>query len=203
MGFGSRAHGRAPNVCGRFIGQRHGTAWRRELSSAAGGAAAISQTSASDANPGAYFTDLLFRSERPRAEADDASVHAEVGRILAMGLAKGEVNPGDRAYLGTLVAARTGLAPPKAEKRVNEVLSPDEGGRNNRARGSRNRSQGGRLYIIVDFLIVVDRRLLRELCGDYRRSASGITFGLAPHRRLRRRPLLCRRGLCVRFYFGS
>ena len=93
------------------------------LSSAAGGAAAISQTSASDANPGAYFTDLLFRSERPRAEADDASVHAEVGRILAMGLAKGEVNPGDRAYLGTLVAARTGLAPPKAEKRVNEVLT--------------------------------------------------------------------------------
>lgn len=94
------------------------------LSSAAGGgAAAMSQASAPGANPGAYFTDLLFRSERPRAEADDASVHAEVGRIIAAGLAKGEFNPGDRAYLGTLVAARTGLAQPEAEKRVNDVLT--------------------------------------------------------------------------------
>jgi hypothetical protein len=90
------------------------------LSSAAGGgAAAISQAS----DPGAYFTDLLFRSERPKAEADDASVHSEVGRIVAVGMAKGEFNPGDRAYLGTLVAARTGLAQPEAEKRVNDVLT--------------------------------------------------------------------------------
>ena len=91
------------------------------LSSAAG--AATTQASAPAANPSAYFTDLLFRSERPRAEADDASVHAEVGRIIAAGLAKGEFNPGDRAYLGTLVAARTGLAQPEAEKRVNDVLT--------------------------------------------------------------------------------
>ena len=94
------------------------------LSSAAGGAAAAtSQASAPAANPSAYFTDLLFRSERPSAEANDASVRAEVGRIVAAGLARGELAPADRAYLGTLVSARTGLAQPEAEKRVNDVLA--------------------------------------------------------------------------------
>ncbi len=94
------------------------------VSSAAGAAAvASSQTGRPDANPSAYFTDLLFRSERPKAEGDDASIRAEVGRIAAAGLAKGEIAPADRAYLGTLVAARTGLAPPEAEKRVNDVVA--------------------------------------------------------------------------------
>ena len=94
------------------------------VSSAAGGAAAaMSQASAPAANPSAYFTDLLFRSERPSAESDDGSVRAEVGRIVAAGLARGELTPPDRAYLSTLVSARTGLAQPEAEKRVNDVLS--------------------------------------------------------------------------------
>ena len=90
---------------------------------ASGAAAATSQASAPAANPSAYFTDLLFRSERPSAEANDASVRAEVGRIVAAGLARGELAPADRAYLGTLVSARTGLAQPEAEKRVNDVLA--------------------------------------------------------------------------------
>lgn len=95
------------------------------LSSAAGGAAAAatSQASGPTANPSAYFTDLLFRSERPSADANDASVRAEVGRIIAAGLSKGELAPADRAYLGTLVSARTGLAQAEAEKRVNDVLA--------------------------------------------------------------------------------
>ena len=93
------------------------------LPAAAGGAAAVaSRADVPAANPGAYFTDLLFRSERPSAEASDVSVREEVGRIVAVGFAKGEVAPADRAYLGTLVSARTGLAQPEAEKRVNEVL---------------------------------------------------------------------------------
>ena len=93
------------------------------LPAAAGGAAAVtSRADVPAANPGAYFTDLLFRSERPSAEASDVSVREEVGRIVAVGFAKGEFAPADRAYLGTLVSARTGLAQPEAEKRVNEVL---------------------------------------------------------------------------------
>jgi hypothetical protein len=93
------------------------------LPAAAGGAAAVtSRADVPAANPGAYFTDLLFRSERPSAEASDVSVREEVGRIVAAGFAKGEVAPADRAYLGTLVSARTGLAQPEAEKRVNDVL---------------------------------------------------------------------------------
>ena len=72
---------------------------------------------------GTYLTDLLLRSERPSPEANDTSVRAEVGRIMAAGLARGELAPADRAYLGTLVSSRTGLAPPEAEKRVNDVLA--------------------------------------------------------------------------------
>ena len=95
------------------------------LSSAAvgGAAAAANQSGRAETNPSAYFTDLLFRSDRPKAEGDDASIRAEVGRIAAAGLASGELAPADRAYLGTLVAARTGLPPPEAEKRVNDVVA--------------------------------------------------------------------------------
>ena len=39
------------------------------------------------------------------------------------GSQKAKSRPADRAYLGTLVAARTGLAPPEAEKRVNDVVA--------------------------------------------------------------------------------
>ena len=48
---------------------------------------------------------------------------AEVGRILASGMAKGEVSPEDRAYLIKVVGAQTGLSPQEAEQRVNEVLT--------------------------------------------------------------------------------
>jgi hypothetical protein len=53
------------------------------LSSAAAGgaAAAASQASGPSAEPSAYVTDLLLRTERPSKEASDASVRAEVGRI--------------------------------------------------------------------------------------------------------------------------
>jgi uncharacterized RDD family membrane protein YckC len=94
------------------------------VSSAAGGAAAAtSQATGPSANPSDYFTDLLLRSERPSTEATNTSVRAEVGRIIAAGLARGELAPADRAYLGTLVSSRTGLAPPEAEKRVNDALA--------------------------------------------------------------------------------
>ena len=75
------------------------------------------------ANPTAYFVDNLFRTDRPSANASDAGIKAESGRILLNGLRNGEVSPADRAYLAQLVAARTGLSQADAEKRVNDVLT--------------------------------------------------------------------------------
>jgi hypothetical protein len=52
---------------------------------AAPGAAVLS-TKSGTGDPEAYFVDSLFRSDRPRAEADNASVAAEAGRIFANAL---------------------------------------------------------------------------------------------------------------------
>jgi hypothetical protein len=86
----------------------------------AAGAAAQAKAPGADAN--APFADFLFRSDRPRA-ADDSPVREEVGRVLANGLRQGDVSPDDRNYLAQLVAARTGLSQPEAEKRVSDAVT--------------------------------------------------------------------------------
>jgi hypothetical protein len=63
---------------------------------------------------GSYFVDRLFRG----APSIDPSVQAEAGRILA----KDPSGP-DQAYLGTLVAAKTGLSRSEADQRVAQVIS--------------------------------------------------------------------------------
>ena len=80
-------------------------------------AGAAAQASAPGADVNAPFVDILFRSDRPRA-TDDSPVREEVGRVLVNGLRQGDVSPADRSYLAQLVAARTGLSQPEAEKRV-------------------------------------------------------------------------------------
>lgn len=71
--------------------------------------------------PNAYFVDVLFRSDR--AERADATVRAEAGRILISGLRKDPMPAADASYLAGLVAARTGLSQPEAEKRVSDVIT--------------------------------------------------------------------------------
>jgi hypothetical protein len=46
-----------------------------------------------------------------------------VVRIFASGLRDGSLSEEDRAYLGRLVAARTGLSPEEGTRRVNEVIA--------------------------------------------------------------------------------
>jgi hypothetical protein len=87
---------------------------------AAGGAAA--QASGSDQNAAAsYFTDTLFRSDKPAS--DPAAATAEAGRILSRSLVNGSLSPEDKSYLARLIAARTGLSQPDAEKRVDDVVA--------------------------------------------------------------------------------
>jgi hypothetical protein len=74
----------------------------------------------------AYFADLLLRPGSNSAQAnvgDDAGARAEVGRILARGLAQGSDFPSDdRSYLAQIASSRVGLARPDAEKRAAEVI---------------------------------------------------------------------------------
>jgi hypothetical protein len=76
--------------------------------------------------PRAYFVDRLFRSDRLTAAdtaGGTASIEAEGSRILGNALHHDQLTPEDQSYLARLVAARTGLATPEAEKRVSETIA--------------------------------------------------------------------------------
>ncbi|ACE90855.1 hypothetical protein AMC83_CH01859 [Rhizobium phaseoli] len=90
---------------------------------AAGTAAAASATSPLDL-PTAYFTDALLRPDQTRAAApsNDAAATSEVSRILLNGAAEGQIPDDDKAYLASIVAARTGLSEADARARVDTVL---------------------------------------------------------------------------------
>ncbi|MCW1409178.1 hypothetical protein OLZ32_13020 [Rhizobium sp. 1AS11] len=90
---------------------------------AAAGTAASSTASAADL-PTAYFTDALLRPEQARtgATSDDTAATAEVSRILLNGAAAGQIPDDDKAYLATIVSARTGLSEADARTRVDTVL---------------------------------------------------------------------------------
>jgi hypothetical protein len=78
------------------------------------------------ADPTAYFVDSLFRTERPATDASDGDTRAQSTRILVHGARDGDLPAPDKAYLAQLVAARTGLSPADAEKRVDEVLAKEK-----------------------------------------------------------------------------
>ena len=72
-----------------------------------------------DAYLGAYFVDMLFRADHRIADANDAAVTAEAGRILANGV----ISSADKTYLTQVVAARTGLTPTDADRRVTDTIT--------------------------------------------------------------------------------
>ena len=75
-----------------------------------------------------YFADALFRPADPARLAapgaeGNAAAAAEASRILIASATEGEVSADDKAYLGKLVAARTGLSPADATARVDAVMA--------------------------------------------------------------------------------
>lgn len=89
---------------------------------AAGGAAGAAQSKDFGTDLNAYVVDGLFRSDRPRAN-DDAAVREEVTRVFVTGIKQGELPAADRSYLAQVIAARTGLSQPDAEKRVADAMA--------------------------------------------------------------------------------
>ena len=111
--IGTAASG-AGSVATAAIGEA-GAAAGSAVSQAAGG------TGASPADASAYFTDMLFRSDKPTP--DNAGSAAEAGRILTRSLGAGAIAPEDKTYLASMIAARAGLSQADAEKRVDQVVS--------------------------------------------------------------------------------
>jgi hypothetical protein len=107
---------------------------------AAGAAAGMSTQpgggSSASGNPLDYVVDLMFRmpegagaagAAMPPATAQQQQLssdqRAEAGRILATGLAQGDIAARDRQYLARLVSMRTGMPQADAEQRVNQVVT--------------------------------------------------------------------------------
>jgi hypothetical protein len=71
----------------------------------------------------AYELDSLFRAERRPPEGDLTYNRAEAGRILLAATGRRGISPDDRSYLVRLVANRTGIAQPDAERRVDNAIA--------------------------------------------------------------------------------
>ncbi len=89
--------------------------------------AAVATAAASDGTdngPTAYFVDQLLRPADPGANTAETNARdaGQVSRILINGATAGEIPADDRAYLGRLVAVRTGLSEADANARVDSVL---------------------------------------------------------------------------------
>jgi hypothetical protein len=100
------------------------------LGGAATGATQGAASSASRAGPMDGYVDTLLRSD-PGAEQKSSQnagnateARGEMTRLLTAGMRNGgDLKPADREYVSKVVAARSGLSQPDAEKRVNEVVT--------------------------------------------------------------------------------
>ena len=70
-----------------------------------------------------YEIDRLFRPVRRAPNVDLSQERAEAGRILLTSSSHSGMSSEDRAYLGQLVSANTGLAAPDAERRVDVAVA--------------------------------------------------------------------------------
>jgi hypothetical protein len=91
-----------------------------------GGATAIGQTAAaSQTGPMDGYVDALLRPDTPSvAQTNPGESRSEMLRLFTANFRNGgELKPNDRDYVSKVVAARTGLNQPDADKRVSEVVS--------------------------------------------------------------------------------
>jgi hypothetical protein len=162
---------------------------------AAGAAAGRNDAAGTTAyTPADYFVDLMFRSNPREATAGgqtpssstndmttvgmaspraphplDAETRAEVNRILARSVIQTRLDDNDRAYLAQLVAARAGLPPEEAQKRVQDV--------ENKARDAADKTaKAGALFSFWTFMSLLfggTAATLAGMLGGQLRDAEG------------------------------
>jgi hypothetical protein len=98
----------------------------RAAATVVSGAAQGAGAAASMTDRRAYDVDGLFRGEKPELAPSSREARAEATRILVSALRDGEMPAGDRTYLATTVASRTGLSQADAEKRVDDVIAQEK-----------------------------------------------------------------------------
>jgi len=90
-------------------------------------AGAAAGTAARQADPG-YTVDRLLRPTNARQAPSgqgqtDEATRTEVGRILANALTTGDMPQADRDYVSQLVAARAGIPPEEAQRRITDIYN--------------------------------------------------------------------------------
>jgi hypothetical protein len=99
------------------------------IGGAANGAAQGATSAVSQAEPMDGYVDRLLRTETPAAQnagtsQDTRDSRSEMVRLFTGSFRNGsEMKPADREYVSKVVAARTGLSQPEADKRVNDVVT--------------------------------------------------------------------------------
>jgi hypothetical protein len=100
------------------------------LGGAATGATQGSASSANRAGPMDGYVDTLLRTDPAAAQNSGSNAgnvsesRGEIARLLAASLRNGgDLKPADREYVSKVVAARSGLSQPDADKRVNDVVT--------------------------------------------------------------------------------
>jgi hypothetical protein len=123
-----------------------------------GSTAGLSQGAAMAASqpggdPNAYFVDSLFRTDpaaAPQPGQDPAASRAEVGRIVGRSLTSGgDLSPSDRTYVTQVIAARTGISPQEADKRLTEATTQARAAADAARKAARNLS----LWIAASLLM--------------------------------------------------
>ncbi|MFG1398387.1 hypothetical protein [Roseixanthobacter pseudopolyaromaticivorans] len=153
-------------VLGSAFSSLAGTGVRAAATVASGAAMGASAGASDGARSGggtdatAYFVDTLFRPtdpsrlSAPGAEGDAAAA-AQASHILITSAAAGEVSPGDKAYLGQLVAARTGLSQADATARVDAVLAQAEAAKVKAQRAADAARKAGATFALLGALSLV------------------------------------------------
>jgi hypothetical protein len=92
------------------------------IGNAVGGASTAAASAGS--GPMAGYVDTLLRPDNPSAQGQQPDVRPEMVRLFTSDFRAGnDINATDRTYIAKVVAARTGLSQPDAEKRVNDVVT--------------------------------------------------------------------------------
>lgn len=105
----------------------------RMAANGAGQAIGSAATAAAPSAPSAdYLTDVFLRSSATAAKGAPASstapaqnevdMRAEIGRILAMGIARGGLTEDDKQRLAALISNRSSISQEDARKRVDEAI---------------------------------------------------------------------------------
>ena len=160
-GGSQAASGSGPGAMGYHI-----DALFRQEPRGAGSVPAVAPASAAPPVPAApseastASASLPIATTAPPPPVHPAAATGEVGRIFANGMRDGALPPEDTRYAAQLVAQRTGLSQPEAEKRVNDIFAKARAARDDAeakakqaADAARKASAYASLWMVVSLFI--------------------------------------------------